>query len=209
MDSKAVKSSICRYIRTSGHRCQSPALTGSVFCYYHRILRRSHDAASTTKVGPLRPETVQYLLQNGQSIDQFAPSRPLNFPPLVDAESIQLTISLLFAAIVAGQIDPNVARGLLYALQVASCNLRILAPSIAPGQDLSTLPLRVVRTRNGQALAARGTDNGIPAEAPVHQTRFEQMLNELLHPKDNPSGDPVDTDQTSQPNDCKPLTAKM
>ena len=209
MDSKAVKSSICRYIRTSGHRCQSPALTGSVFCYYHRILRRSHDAASTTKVGPLRPETVQYLLQNGQSIDQFAPSRPLNFPPLVDAGSIQLTISLLFAATVAGQIDPNVARGLFYALQVASCNLRILAPSLAPGQDLSTLARRVVRTRDGQALAARGTDNGIPAEAPDRESRFEQMLNDLLHPRDNPPEDSADPDQALQPDDCKPLTAKI
>lgn len=199
MDSKAVKSSICRYIRISGHRCQSPALTGSVFCYYHRILRRGHDAASATKVGPLRPETVQYLLQSGQSLDRFAPPRPLNFPPLVDAESIQLAISLLFAAIVAGQIDPNVARGLLYALQVASCNLRTLAPSLAPGQDLSTLARRVVRTRDGQALAARGTDNGIPAEAPDRQTRFELMLNDLLHPRDNPSDESAVTTEPSLP----------
>jgi hypothetical protein len=187
MDSKADKYTICRHIKASGHRCQSPAITGSVFCYFHRAVRHGHDAASTTKVGPLRPETMQYLLQSGQTPTQFAPSRPLNFPPLEDAESIQLNICLVYTAIAAGQIDPNVARGLLYALQVASCNLRILAPALATGQDASTLARRVVRTRDGQALAARGNDNGIPSQAPARESRFAEMLHDLLHPEERTS----------------------
>jgi hypothetical protein len=191
MDSQTDKYAICRHIRTSGHRCQSPALAGSLFCFYHRTLRRSHDAASTAKVGPLRPETVQYLLQHGQSPSQFAPSPTLNFPPLEDAESIQLTISLLFAAIAAGQIDPILARNLLYALQIASCNLRVLPSGSAAGNDFSTLARRVVRTRDGQALAARGLGNGIPAEAESRRSLFAEMLDDLLHPKDTPPDAPT------------------
>jgi len=193
MDSQAEKFAICRHIKTNGHRCQSPAITGAVFCYYHRILRRRHGPAFTAKAGPLRPETVQYLLENGQT---FSPSPVLHFPLLEDAESVQLAISLLFAAIAARQVDPVLARSLLYALQVASSNLRVLPSGSAPGDDLSTLARRVVRTRDGQALAARGSGNGIPLESESREARFAAMLDDLIHPKDTP---PDDSSQTTTP----------
>jgi hypothetical protein len=182
MDSHAVKLAICRHIKTNGHRCQSPAITGSVFCYFHRNLRRGHDAASTAKAAPLRPETVQYLMENGQNPAQLAPAPAYSYPPLEDAESVQLAISLLFAAIAAGQIDPVQARSLLYALQIASCNARALAPAHASGDDLTTLASRVVRTRDGQTLAAPGDGNGIPAQAARPKTLMERMIEEFGPP---------------------------
>jgi hypothetical protein len=182
MDSHAVKIAICRHIKTNGHRCQSPAITGSVFCYFHRNLRRGHDAACTAKAAPLRPETVQYLLQNGQNPAQLATSPAYSFPPLEDAESIQLAISRLFAAIAAGQIDPVQARSLLYALQIASCNVRALAPALASGDDLATLASRVVRTRDGQTLAAPGEGNGVPSHADRPKTLLERMIEEFGPP---------------------------
>ena len=149
-----LKLAICRHIKTNGHRCQSPAITGSVFCYFHRNLRRGHDAASTAEAAPLRPETVQYLLENGQNPAQLAPAPTLNFPPLEDAESIQLAISR-FAAIAAGQIDPVQARSLLYALQVASLQRPSTRSRTRVRQTTSPpWPSRVVRTRDGQTLAA-------------------------------------------------------
>jgi hypothetical protein len=182
MDSQADKYAICRHIKTSGHRCQSPAVTGSDFCFYHRILRRSHEAACTAKAAPLRPETVQYLLENGQNPAQLATFPAFSFPPLEDTESVQLAISLLFAAIAACQIDPVQARSLLYALQVASCNVRALAPAHASSDDLTTLPRRVVRTRNGQALAARGEGNGVPSPPSRHISLLERMIEEFGPP---------------------------
>jgi hypothetical protein len=182
MDSHAVKIAICRHIKTNGHRCQSPAITGSVFCYFHRNLRRGHQAACTAKAAPLRPETVQYLLENGQNPAQLATSPALNFPPLEDAESVQLAISRLFAAIAAGQIDPVQARSLLYALQIASCNVRALAPAPASGDDLATLASRVVRTRDGQTLAAPGEGNGVPSQADRPKTLMERMIEEFGPP---------------------------
>jgi hypothetical protein len=182
MDSQAKKCAICRHIKTNGCRCQSAAITGSIFCFYHRTFRRSHAAACTAKIGPLRPETVQYLLENGQNPAQFATSPAYAFPPLEDAESVQLAISLLFAAIAAGQIDPVQARSLLYALQVASANVRALAPATASGDDLSTLPRRVVRTRDGQTFAARGDGNGVPSPALRPKSLMERMIEEFGPP---------------------------
>jgi hypothetical protein len=192
MDSHAVKLAICRHIKTNGHRCQSPAIIGSAFCYFHRNLRRGHHAASTAKAAPLRPETVQYLLENGQNPAQLATSPVYSFPPLEDAESVQLAISRLFAAIASGQIDPVQARSLLYALQVASCNVRALAPAHASADDLATLASRVVRTRDGQALAARGEDNGVPSPPSRHKSLLERMVEEFGPPMPLPQ-DPAST----------------
>jgi hypothetical protein len=125
---------------------------------------------------------VQYLLENGQNPAQLATSPALNFPPLEDAESVQLAISRLFAAIAAGQIDPVQARSLLYALQIASCNVRALAPAPASGDDLATLASRVVRTRDGQTLAAPGEGNGVPSQADRPKTLMERMIEEFGPP---------------------------
>jgi hypothetical protein len=192
MDSQAVKIAICRHIKTNGHRCQSPAITGSAFCYFHRNLRRGHDAACTAKAEPLRPETVQYLLENGQNPAQLATSPAYSFPPLEDAESVQLAISRLFAAIAAGQIDPVQARSLLYALQIASCNVRALAPAHASADDLATLASRVVRTRDGQTLAAPGDGNGVPSPSDRPKTLMERMIEEFGPPMPLPP-DPAST----------------
>jgi hypothetical protein len=179
MDSKTDKYLICRHIRTTGRRCQAPAVTGSDFCFYHRTIRCTHDAACAAKTGSLRPETMQYLLDNGQSPAQFPSSPALNFPPLEDAEAIQLTISLLFSAIAAGQLDPALARTLLYTLQLASWNARALAPVPATGDDFTTLARRVVRTRDGQSLAAHGDGNGVPSQANRPKTLMQRMIEEF------------------------------
>jgi hypothetical protein len=187
MDTKSAKYPICRHIKTNGHRCQSPAILSSVFCYYHRYFLRSHEAASAPKAPPLRPETVQYLLDNGQNPAQFAPSPAISYPPLEDAESIQISISLLFAAIAARQIDSAQARNLLYALQLASFNVRALPPDSAA--DHATLARHIVRNRHGQPLAAPGEGNGVPCENDP-KSALAIFLEENGYPQDEPPKTP-------------------
>ena len=123
---------LCRHIKTNGRRCQSPALAGQALCHFHRTLRRVHRPTPTpeSEIARWRPETLQFFLDNGEDPLAVARANPrpgtLNFPPLEDAESIQLAISALFAAIAAGQIQAAHARSLLYALQIASFNVRAI-----------------------------------------------------------------------------------
>jgi len=201
MDAKS-KYPICRHIRTDGHRCQSPALDGATTCYYHRKLRRTHRPAS----GPgfamthLRPETIQYLSESGQT--EFAINRPppraLNFPPLEDAESVQIAISVLFSAIAAGQVESLLARNLLYALQLASFNVRVLPPAPRADADFTTLARRVVHTRHGHANAAPGDGNGTVSEANRPKTLLEEFREDYPRPE-HPQPQSND-DSTRNPN---------
>ena len=187
MDSQPDKCSICRHVKINGRRCQSPALSGSAFCYYHRTMHKGLRDAVKERPAPLRPETVKYLLENGQDPESFAPSTPFVLPPIEDAESIQLAISLLIAAIVARQIGSEEARNILYSLQIASSNIRNLA--IAHSDDTATLVRRLVRTADGQTIAAPGDDNGIPSEADRPLSALEMFLEEHCYERPTPSSD--------------------
>jgi hypothetical protein len=182
MDSQPGKTLICRHIKTNGHRCQACAIGSSAYCYFHLMLHRGHRAASAVKSAPLRPETVQYLLQNGQPLPQHDPPPALNFPPLEDPDAIQLAISLLFAALVAGHIEPNHARTLLYSLQIASFNVRSTSAASTAQQDRSTVVSRIVRNRHGQIIAAPGDNNGVPSQTERPKSLFARFLEENCYP---------------------------
>jgi hypothetical protein len=86
---------ICRHIKTNGIRCQSPALTGFRFCYYHD---------KTHLIG-----TEPHM--------RFG---PLQLPVPEDSASIQLSIARINAALIMGYIDLKKATGLLYGIQIAA-----------------------------------------------------------------------------------------
>ena len=195
MDSQPGKTLICRHIKTNGHRCQACAIGSSAFCYFHRTLHRGHRAASAVRDAPLRPETVQYLLQNGQPLPQYAPPPPLNFPPLEDADAVQLAISLLFSALLAGQIEPNRARTLLYTLQIASFNVRSTSAASTADEDCSTVVRRIVRNRHGQIIAAPGDNNGVPSQSERPKSLLARFLEENCCPIEVPNAQ-------STPSEC-------
>jgi hypothetical protein len=187
MNPKTGKTPICRHIKTNGNRCQAFVIGSSAFCYFHRTLNRGHRAASTVKAPSLRPETMHYLLQNGQSLPQDDPLPALNFPPLEDADSVQLALSLLFAALAAGQIKPTHARILLYTLQIASFNVRSISPLPTSEQERSTVARRIVRNRYGQVLAAPGENNGVPSQSQHPKSLLAQFLEQDCSPTEAPN----------------------
>ncbi len=182
MNTEARNIPICRHIKTNGHRCQAFAIGSSAFCFFHRALHGGRRAASAARTLPLRPETVQYLLQNGQSLAQYDPPPALNFPPLEDADSVQLALSLLFTALAAGQIEPEQARVLLYTLQIASYNVRSISPAATSEEERSTVVRRIVRNRHGQLLAAPGENNGVPSQSERPKSLLAQFLEENCSP---------------------------
>src|SRR5438132_2667551 len=83
--------------------CGSPALRNGEYCYFHRRWRMttvdlSHSAHHVT---------TEFVL-----------------PVLEDADSIQITLGQIMRMIVCRQVDTKSAGLLLYALQIASTNLR-------------------------------------------------------------------------------------
>ena|ERR1035437_4952889 len=169
MNAKDAKYSVCRHVKTNGRRCQSPALAGGALCYFHRNLHRSHrqPPSAESLLSTWQEETLQNFRLGGDDPLTVARAYPkqneLNFPPLEDAESVQLATSMLFQAISTGQIHFARARLLLASLKIASINLRALAAARSDS-DSSTLPSHIVRTAHGQALAA--PDDPTPAPTP-------------------------------------------
>jgi hypothetical protein len=93
----------CTHIKTNGTQCESPALRGRRFCFFHKNW-------------------------HGQRIQLNAQPAPLdrNFtlPVLEDANAIQVALMQVMHLLLSGQIEHKTAGLLLYALQTAAANLR-------------------------------------------------------------------------------------
>ena len=120
---------LCRHIKTNGHRCKSPSLGQTAFCYFHSRLHRRHRnlVENHRNLAESATEFTQTNLQSTQTnlhSTQLTPEIELDLPPLEDAESIQIAISLVVAALARNRIDSRRAATILYALQLASTNAR-------------------------------------------------------------------------------------
>ena len=88
----------CRHVKTNGLKCQSPAMRGSQFCYFH----------SRTRIYAPRPRSRDKVLK---------------LPPLQNSASISAALNEIMQALARGTIDTKRAGSLLYALQMAQQNL--------------------------------------------------------------------------------------
>ncbi len=93
----------CQHIKANGTQCGSPALRREALCFYHR------DA---------RPERVEVRGENGQACGQVL------VPVFEDAGSIQTMVRQVVMLVLEGKIDNKKASTVLYALQIASSNLK-------------------------------------------------------------------------------------
>src|ERR1035437_3825156 len=89
---------LCRHIKTNGYKCQSPAMRGSAFCYFHS------------------PEQTMAKVKSSNSEE-------IKLPLLVDSASIQVAISKIAGASINSRLDARRTGLLLYALQIASQNI--------------------------------------------------------------------------------------
>ena len=108
----------CQHIKTNGTQCGSPALKENQFCYYHQ---------------QCRPVTFNY---RGMYHD-FTPSE-FHLPAFEDLHSVQFTLRQVTELILRHKIKDKEASLLLYALQIASSNLkRILREEPKPEEIVS------------------------------------------------------------------------
>jgi hypothetical protein len=126
---------LCTHIKTNGSLCRSPALAGEPLSFFHNRLQVTHKRPQDAR--PLASYSQEYaiLSEGGPEEDPFAVARAyphqneIDFPPLEDAEAVQLATSMLFQAIATGQIHFKRARLLIYALKIAVINHRALIQS--------------------------------------------------------------------------------
>jgi hypothetical protein len=96
----------CRHIKANGTQCGSPALRSKKFCFYHQNNR------------PLGIGTYS------KKDDSF--SQAFDLPIFEDAHSIQAVLRQVSKMILINEIELKPAGLLLYALQIASSNLKRL-----------------------------------------------------------------------------------
>ncbi len=93
----------CRHIKVSGTQCGSPALRNKNFCFYHQ-----QD----------RPLTVECYSEATYATGEIA------LPVFEDAHSVQTVIRQVVQMVLQKRIERQTASLVLYALQIASSNLK-------------------------------------------------------------------------------------
>jgi hypothetical protein len=98
MNSAHSEYALCRHTKTDGHRCHSPALATSAFCYFHQKLRRTRRA----------------MIGAGPGLSTHV------LHPLRNAHSVQQALAMVLSGVSTSQIHPKQAGKMLYALQLAA-----------------------------------------------------------------------------------------
>jgi len=96
----------CRHVKTKGTQCGSPALKAGELCYYHE-----HN----------RPQPVELYIDGERYCDS-----QIVLPVFEDAHSIQTVIRQVVQLMLTRRIERKDAGLLLYALQIASGNLKTM-----------------------------------------------------------------------------------
>lgn len=123
----------CRHIRPSGRRCQAFALRNRAFCFHHATakahLRALHPPEDGTQniMQEVTHSLVDQIQREPLMAEYFKDCRGpviLDFPPLEDANSVQLALSMVLTVLGQNRIEPARAASMLYNLQIAAGNAR-------------------------------------------------------------------------------------
>jgi len=123
----------CRHIRPSGRRCQTPALRGKPLCFHHANANAHHralhppDDGTSNIICDLGSNQLDAIRREPILAQYYANTRGpviLDFPPLEDANAVQLALSMVLTVLGQNRLEPKRAAAMLYNLQIASGNAR-------------------------------------------------------------------------------------
>jgi hypothetical protein len=172
---------ICRHIMTTGIQCQSPALLGHRFCFYHVRQAANH----------------QNMRPNPKLDPFFEHGRHIRLSPLEDRQSVQMALSQTVSALAAGQIELKHARAVLYGLHLAAQNIKDLEahPELLPNPVemvqkvvASYDYLEIAPGEPTAALAELDEPDLLPAP---HQCRSLDTTSPIPHYPDPPTNRPT------------------
>src|SRR5450755_2759680 len=115
----------CQHIRVNGTQCGSPARRKEPLCHFHR---------------ENQPERVKVGGDSGVEV---------LMPVLEDAQSIQSVVRQVAMLVLGGKIDNKQAGVLLYALQIASTNLKRMEAEKPRATQVVVDPEKVAKTPIG------------------------------------------------------------
>jgi hypothetical protein len=118
-----------RHVKTKGTQCGSPALKGKELCYYHE---------------QNRPQPVELYLDGERYCDS-----QIVLPVFEDAHSIQTVIWQVVQLMLTRRIERKDAGLLLYALQIASGNLKMMQAEKAKPTQVVVEPDKAAETPLG------------------------------------------------------------
>jgi hypothetical protein len=145
----------CRHIKASGTQCGSPALRNKNFCFYHQ---------------QVRPLTVECYSEGEYATGE------IDLPVFEDAHSIQTVIRQVVQMVLQKRIERKTASLLLYALQIASSNLkRMELEKPQPDQVVTD-----VETMD--------SDSQTPIASALSATRDQQVDQANASPRSNQDG---------------------
>ncbi len=119
----------CRHVRTNGTQCGSPALKGKELCFYHE---------------QNRPREMELYLDGERYSDGT-----MVMPVFEDAHAIQTVIRQVVQLMLARRIERKDAGLLLYALQIASGNLKLMQAERAKPTQVVVEPDKAAETPLG------------------------------------------------------------
>ncbi len=143
----------CRHIRTNGTQCGSPALRDKEFCYYHE---QNQPRAEELYVDGYRYPDSQFML-----------------PVFEDAHSIQTALRQVIQLLFEHRIHHKDAGLMLYALQIASGNLKRMDAEKAKPTQMVVDPEKTGETPLGMtpwSASGQGHDPEEEDESLQHST---------------------------------------
>ena len=172
----------CKHIKSSGARCRAVALTGHPFCFWHSRIYRSHVEANRWYPNLYNPENCAEERQKNPDTDWNFSGVRANYPdsdalpPLEDAESIQISISLILRALADSRIQHKQAALMLYALQIAANNVRAVKPAIEDSVS------HIARTQEGFEIAGDSEVSQVSEASATLQSTAPPALEVLSKP---------------------------
>src|SRR6202158_4969529 len=149
----------CRHIKVSGTQCGSPAVRSKSFCFYHQQHR------------PIVAECYSDI--------EYATGE-ITLPYFEDAHSVQAVIRQVVQMVLQKRIERKTASLLLYALQIASSNLkRMELEKPQPEQVVTDLEPVLDPHDAWQAPIARSAETADETSASAPPTNGDQKVSEV------------------------------
>jgi hypothetical protein len=165
----------CRHIKTNGTQCGSPALKSKELCFYHDQNR------------PVEAE----LYIDGERYSDGS----IMLPPLEDAHSIQTVIRHVVQLMLTRRIDRKDAGVLLYALQIASGNLKTMQTEKAKPTQMVVEPEKAGETPLGMTPWSATGQGHDPEEGEEEETAGKKYGEEEEIEEQNPTPPPTTADE--------------